>query len=605
MKKCKILLLFIGLSMITMTSCLKDYLNKAPKSGLTEEDVFSKYVNSKKYFETVYTGNGNFNIKTGYPLFFDMWGKGYTWESITDMSDMGLVDMSQTIKNGQISAQISTFSYDAGARPILKAMFSSIRICNITLQNIGMLKDAKQKDIDDLIAQAHFVRAFAHFELFRLWGSMPYITTVIGKDDEWDIPRLSKYETLQKIALDMDSAAFFFEKAGEMRRDPGPGQVGHLNDPDQQRPNGVAAKAYKARALLYAASPLNNDKGQLAWEAAAKANWEAIQIAEQNSFALLSAADYKKNYVGTTYTNEQLWGWYAGTFAYNIVTMKALMNGIFGASYFTAECPTQNTVDKFETQWGDPLTTEVDRQDATSKGHYNEQNPYVNRDPRFNIDIIYNQAPLIGYGMANIFYEIKNGAPVYSELLIQSFVGITHTGYYNRKRWGEQSVKNKTTPQYTEPLIRLGELYLNYAEATNEAYGPNSPAPNSTMTAVQAINKIRNRIGMPDVLIQFTGNKDIFRTRIKNERTIELCFEGHYYHDIRRWMDAPKTMSSPLYGVDIEKVPVSTAYPTGFKYTRLPLSANRQSSWKDAMYYLPFTTADTYKMKKFIPNEAW
>ena len=57
--------------------------------------------------------------------------------------------------------------------------------------------------------------------------------------------------------------------------------------------------------------------------------------------------------------------------------------------------------------------------------------------------------------------------------------------------------------------------------------------------------------------------------------------------------------------VDIEKVKVSTTFPTGFKYTRFALSADRQSNWKDAMYYLPFNTEDTYKMKKFVSNEVW
>ncbi len=83
-----------------------------------------------------------------------------------------------------------------------------------------------------------------------------------------------------------------------MRRDPLPGQVGHLNAPDQKYPNGVTAKAYKARALLYAASPLNNRQDNIEdWKAAAVASWDAIKVAEQNGYALLTAADYTKNYL--------------------------------------------------------------------------------------------------------------------------------------------------------------------------------------------------------------------------------------------------------------------------------------------------------------------
>ena len=514
----------------------------------------------------------------------------------------------QVIKAGSISAVINKMTYDQARRPILGSMFQIIRICNMSLANIDKLQGVNAEDINDFKGQAHFDRAFAHFTLFRLWGPMPYLTTVIGADDPWDIPRLSKRETLVRIAADLDTAATFFEKADLMRRDPGPGVAGHLNSPNQFRPSGVAAKAMKGRALLYAASPLNNEQGAKDWEAAAVANWEAIKVAERFGYDLLPLADYKKNYIGTTYSNEQLWAWYAGTYAYNNGSLAALNNGVFGASKtsFSGESPTQNTVDKFETKWGEPLNTAADRQAAIAAGHYKEQDPYANRDPRFYIDIIYNTAPVPGYGKAQIYYETVNGAAIYGQLLDQSYSGITKTGYYLRKTWGEQSVNNKTTPQYTDPIIRLGELYLNYAEAANEAYGPNGMAPGAGMTALQALNKIRKRAEMPEVLAAYTASKDALRDRIKNERTIELCFEGsHYYHDIRRWKDAPEVMTGTLIGMDVEKVPVSTTYPTGFRYTRQPLAATRQVKWKEAMYYLPFNTDDTYKMSKFTPNVVW
>lgn len=603
------------LLVLMLGSCVEDYLDKAPESGLTPDDVFSKYENFKKFFDGIYEGNKldgttwrAYNIKNAYSLYFDFWDQKYTLEALTDMSDMGRVMDAQVIKSGQISAIINKMTYDPARRPILGSMFSIIRKCNTALKNIGMLKDASPVDINDFKGQAHFIRAFAHFELFRLWGPMPYLTTVMDQDDEWDIPRLSKRETLVRIAMDMDSAAMYFEQADLMRRDPGPGVAGHLNNPEQKRPTGVAAKAFKARALLYAASPLNNEKGNVDWEDAAKANWEAIQLAGKYGYELLPLDDYKKNYIGTTYSNEQLWAWYAGTKAYNNADLNGQMNGVFGGGKtgWSGECPTQNTVDKFETKWGEPLNTPADRQAATAAGHYNEQEPYKDRDPRFYIDIIYNTAPVPGYGNAKIYYETKDGAAIYGQLLDQSYAGITRTGYYERKTWGEQSVNNKTTPQYTDPLIRLGELYLNYAEAANEAYGPNGTAPGASMTALQALNRIRTRAGMPNVLAAYATSKDKLRDRIKNERTIELCFEGgHYYHDIRRWKDAPKVMGGTLYRMDVEKVPASTTYPTGFKYTRMPLSADRQARWKDAMYYLPFNTEDIYKMKNFVPNEVW
>ncbi len=613
MKKLLILLLFTGLIALVAPSCFDDYLDRAPESGLTEEEVFSKLQNFKQFFYAVYDGRKNvggwrqYNLRVGSTLYFSFWDQKYSWETLTDAADLGRQMEGHSFKSGQVSAFINKFTYDGRRRPILESLFMCIRVSNTAISKIDMIQDATQEDKDDLLGQAHFVRAFSHFELMRIWGPMPYIRHVIGADDQWDIPRLSKYETLANIALDMDSAAMYFEKANLMRRDAKPGEPGHLNHPDQKRATGVAAKAYKSRALLYAASPLNNDKGVKAWEDAAKASWEAIQIAEQHGYALLTAANYKRNFTGNDYSNEQLWAYAAGNLGWNSGNLAGIVAGVFGNNLtsWSGAFPTQNFVDKYETKWGEPLNTEADRQAAAALGHYNEQDPYKDRDPRFTIDVIYNQTNLVGYGKAQIWYEMKNGVPVYSELLDQKFNGRSFTGYILRKTWGEHSNKNRTSVRYTDPLIRLAELYLNYAEAANEAYGPNTPAPGATMTAVDAVNHIRARINMVPVMSQFTSNKEIFRDRIKNERNIELSFEGHYYFDIRRWKDAPVTMAGPLYGVDIEKVAVSAQYPTGFRYTRRQLDANRQSRWKDAMYYLPFNTEDNFKMNNFVPNEVW
>lgn len=130
--------------------------------------------------------------------------------------------------------------------------------------------------------------------------------------------------------------------------------------------------------------------------------------------------------------------------------------------------------------------------------------------------------------------------------------------------------------------------------------------PGSAISAVGAINLVRARVGMVPVQNRFTGSAEIFRDRIKNERTIELYGEGHHYWDIRRWKDAPVLMSTPLTGMDVEKVAVTAQYPTGYKYTRKLLPANRQGVWKsDAQYFFPFPIDEQNKMKNFEPNPRW
>ncbi|GAA4436047.1 RagB/SusD family nutrient uptake outer membrane protein [Ravibacter arvi] len=602
MKKISISALLTSILWIS-TSC-SDYLDKVPKSDLNEAAVFTQYENVRSFFDVVYTANGVFKASI---LGTSSFGSLHL-DNMCDFADGGRVMWNSYHKWGPLGDNVGPHFYNG----ILVPFFKYIRISNMVLKNVSRIQDARSEDdLNDLIGQAHFIRAFCHFELFRYWGAMPYIVKVIGGDDAWDIPRLSKNATLRSVAADMDTAFTYLEKAKKIRRDGRPGESGHLNHPDQERPNGVTAKAMKARALLYAASPLNNENGQKDWQDAAVANWEAIKIAKEYGYELLTADRYTENYVGAKYSNEQLWANHYGAIARTNGLNKQLTNAVFTNSPTNDSglCPSQGAVDMFETRWGDPLNTEADRAAATALGHYKEQDPFVNRDPRFYLNIIYNGAPIPGYGTAKIYTENINGVSQGSELIPNSgYQGITRTGYYMRKYWGGQSIKNPISPLYTSPMIRLGELYLNYAEAANEAYGPNAPAPGAEMSAVDVINMMRARWSsgeLAPVQSRFTTGAEVFRPRVKNERNVELAFEGHYYHDIRRWKDAPITMSATQMGIIPEKVAVSAEYPTGFKYVRRPLSDDRQSRWFDAKYYLPFMSTDYFKFKAFEPGQVW
>lgn len=457
------------------------------------------------------------------------------------------------------------------------------------------------------------MRAYAHFELFRLYGSLPYIDKVLGSDDEWDLPRLSDYDYCQRVAADFKTAAEHFDKAGLMRRDPASGS-GHLAAPDQDKPNGVTALAMRGRALLYAASPLSNaQQDKTLWEEAAVANWEAYQAAYEYGYRLLSKAEYTKNFYGTKYTNEQLWGYSTGsTTNYNNERVQAFVPYCFSNNGFSSgQCPTQNFVDKFETAGGYPLNTPEERAVAEAAGEYNEQNPFVNRDPRFDFVVIYNQKPLRGYGNASLYVNEDGSLPSGSLLKKKdnSTDGVSETYYYEQKRTGNLSNKGEQNVILTDPIIRLAEVLLNYAEAANEAWGPTGAAPGADMTALDALNAVRARVDMPPVHAEYTGSTEALRPRIKNERAVELCFEGyHYYCDIRRWKDAPDLGRTRLMGMRVTKLAAgaSEAYPTGFRYERFELPSNRQIAWKnDGMYYIQFQTSDLLKMKNYIPNEAW
>ena len=628
MKKFIIILVLAGTSLILPTSCLKQYLDKAPQQGLTSDQIFTKLDNFKAFFDAVYAGTkyvgtawDDYNIKNAFPLYFGVWDQKYVFESVTDASDQGRYMEGQAWKSGNMSETIvNKLTYDAVRRPILESMFTDIRISNIALRNVKKIADADDAARNDLTGQAYFIRAFCHMTLMNLWGPMPYLDKVLGPTDQWDIPRLSNHECLTRIAQDFDSAYYFFNLAGKIRRDPPSGVPGHLdyNAYQMYRPNGMAAIGYKSRALLFRASPLNTDGSSTDWQDAAKASWDALQVALNNGVFLLTLTNRKANYYGSMVSDECLWTYSFGTLTWtggwpSTITncgFQALYNGVFGASTGSNSgvCPTQNFVDKYETSFGEPLNSQADRDAATAAGHYNEQDPYSNRDPRLATDIITNQSPCIGYtaGKAQIYYSVAAGKVTYSELLDQSYLGITKTGYYMRKYWFDNSTKNQVSNILTDPLMHLAELYLNYAEASNEAYGPAAiGVPGATLSAVGAINVIRTRAGMPNVLGAYTGSTAAFRPRIKNERSVELSWEGHYYNDIHRWMDLQTIMSSTLIGLDIEKIGNTGTYAQMFRSTRKPLTQDRQVVWKPQMYYLPFNNADNLKMKNFVPNPVW
>ena len=614
----------MGMSLMFLNSCsfLEDYLDKAPESGLTDEIVFTKYANFKLFFDAVYDGRkyysgswrNTWNYKSCCPLWMDLWDQKYCLNSTTNACDQGRYMEGQAWKSGNMSETIvSKLCYDGARRPVLGACFDDIRICNIAIRNVDRVQDATDDVKNDFLGQAYFMRGFYHWTLFRLWGPFPYLDYVMGPYDEtWDLARLPKNDYLQRVVQDFDSAYYYFNLCGKIRRDP----VGSLNYSayEMWRPNGMAAKAYKARALLYAASPLNNKNGAADWQAAAAAAWEAIQVAEARGVRILpltdaSGNDRHLNYYGADVCEESLWTLSLGTLTWNWGGGSGMIATMWGGHFMAHTSasginPSQNWVDKYETITGRPVETDAERVAAAAAGDYNEATMFANRDPRFYKDIIYNGSPAPGWtgGKANIYTD--NGAP--SELLTTAYLGRTQTGYALRKHWAGNSTKQQGIGGiWADALSRLSELYLEYAEAANEAYGPNGSAPGATLTALQAINVIRTKSGMPNVRAEYTGSKELLRPRIWNERCVELAFEGQfYYDDVRRWMILPQVMGSTIMGIIPQKT-TDPAWPDGFAYIRTAIPSDRQPAWEEGMYYLPFLNADALKMKNFVANPVW
>ena len=601
---------------LSTSSCLNEYLDKSPDSDLDEEAVFTKYKNFKSYFTAIYTGSET-KMRPYYPLMWNLNSSKITTDALTDICDPARDNPAHQIKLGDGSQAITQFGYntkDGVESGKLVYAWKILRICNKTIEKIDMLQDATESEKEDMLAQAYFIRAYVNFDIFCYYGAVPYVDRVLGADDEWDLSAPGDYEFLLKVSDDFQKAADHFEVAGKMRRDPN----ADLKGSDMSRPSGVAALALKGRALMYAASPLNNPDGdKTRWEAAAEANWNALQTALKYKYELLPFSEITKNFHDQKHTNEQLWSYAFGNLKYSHSTLQSITPGVFckgnNQDQNVGRCPTQNFVDKFETKKeGYALNTEEQRKVATDAGAYYEQNPYVNRDPRLDLSVVYNQKKVADFSEPASMYIEEDGITRGEWMKFKSRDNSSRTYYWECKTLGGPYADASSHYIYiVDPIIRLAEVYLNYAECAAEAYGGSAgKAPEADMTSVEALNVVRTRAGMPDVRSEYLSDMETYRSRIKNERAIELCFEGnHYYLDIRRWKDAPELGRSKLYGMRATKLNPgydATVYPTGFRYERFALDDGRQIVWKnDGMYYIRFRQSDLNKMKNYTPKQEW
>lgn len=241
--------------------------------------------------------------------------------------------------------------------------------------------------------------------------------------------------------------------------------------------------------------------------------------------------DYKELFL-TPYNNPEIIFERVYTFDNRHLPLE-IANGPNGYGGWAGNTPLQNLVDDYEMENGEPI-------DVQGSG-YDPQNPYEDRDPRFYDTILYNGADYRGREVET-FVPGGRDSPDGSQPWNTS-----KTGYYLRKFINpELPIQNPWNAQTTQPwiYIRHAEVLLNYAEAQNEATGPDASVYN-------AVNTVRDRSGMPD-LPQGLSQAEM-RERIRNERRIELAFEEHRFYDVRRWMIAEQTANEPAYGMQVTK----------------------------------------------------
>ena len=243
--------------------------------------------------------------------------------------------------------------------------------------------------------------------------------------------------------------------------------------------------------------------------------------------------------------------------------------------------PTQNLVDAFPMANGYPI--------SDPNSGYSASNPYAGRDPRLAEYVIYNGAEYKGSQIITGLYSSDNNG-------LNKTATSTRTGYYLRKLLRDDcnADPSATNAQYHYPVyIRYTEIFLNYAEAANEAWGPNGKGDHG-YSAYDVIKALHDRAGVGnDYLDSIAGDKDKMRELIRNERRIEMCFENKRFWDMRRWK---LDLTQPAKGVEIKQDGSTLTYKVFDVETR---------NYRDHMYYGPIPETEVLKWSNLDQNKGW
>jgi len=296
----------------------------------------------------------------------------------------------------------------------------------------------------------------------------------------------------------------------------------------------------KARVALLAASPAFANNDQSLWIKAANAAADVL-----NGINGIAGLDpnghifYQAGRVdGATVTSDQkemLWRGSSNGMS-NSLEKTMLPPGLNGNGQIN---PSQNLVDAFPAKNGYPISNPLST--------FNPANPYDNRDPRLDLYIVRNGLSFKG----NVIKTGVGGGVNAKDSILTS----TRTGYYLRKLIREDinfnnDGSNSGSKKHFAVHIRYTELFLSYAEAANEAWGPTNVGTIATFSAKDVIAAIRKRAGItqPDSYLNSIVTKEEMRDLIRNERRLELCFEGFRFWDMRRW---GLTLTDAAKGVNI------------------------------------------------------
>lgn len=492
----------------------------------------------------------------------------------------------------------------------------TIQYMNIFLQNADKVEwssDAKKQAmfVDKLRGEALALRALNMYYLLRNHGGwtseglmgVPVILEPEGFDSDFDQPRATFQACVDQIYRDVDEAMallpYDYVQLTDAAAIPQKYQELGVQNPEEYnniygarfrgRISGRIAQTIKALTALLAASPAYSEGTDVTYEDAA--NEAAAVLKHINGVAGMDPTGYKwfmeKKTIDALGSGdcppEILWrgSMNKGTEDYAFGLNQEVQNyppTLYGSGRIN---PTQNLVDAFPMANGYPITD-------PSSG-YSASNPYAGRDPRLAEYVLYNGATYKGTEIITGSYSSDNNG-------LNKTATSTRTGYYLRKLLRDDCDPNPSVnnAQYHYPVyLRYTELFLAYAEAANEAWGPTGTGAHG-YSAYDVIKALHDRAGVGnDYLDSVQGNQEKMRELIRNERRIELCFENKRFWDMRRWkIDLTETAK----GMKIDQAGGS------LQYTVIDVEPR---NYAGHMYYGPIPETEVLKWSNLDQNMGW
>ena len=490
------------------------------------------------------------------------------------------------------------------------SMYQGIRCCDILVENIDRVPDMSRTEKDQWKAEATFLKAYYHFNLIRKWGPVPIIRQSLPMD--------SDVETVRVYREPIDTCFDFVLKLLDEAMPNLP--VENPSTDELGRANRAICAAMKARVAVFAASPLfngNEEESTLVdnrgvqlfpqksaeeklerWKYAVTACKEAIDVCSEANLQLYDvdngiAMSYimvdslkrtltLRSAVNQRWTSELIWGnTQTGSqiTAFQQWTMPNLTDYSHSTWGYRFIGVPLKIVDQFYTRNGLPTNNDLEWTGlntmelipAPEDHSYYLETGYtvprmnVNREPRFYSFLGFDGGKWLGMlGSYHnltpekiIHVECRNGG---AQGKSGSEVGPV-TGYFPKKLY---PIQCRVTGQnaavaywFPWPIIRLSDLYLLYAEAINEAEGPEGE---HKADLFKYLNAIRARAGIPDVATSwdvYSNNPGYYKTQygmrdiIHRERLIELSFESQRFWDIRRWKEAANEYQKGIYGFTV------------------------------------------------------